>query len=195
MCIRDRPERDYRYFRRLCISTILDTDLQKHFIVTNKFKSLLALGPVSVEDEVNKLLILSIAIKAADIGHGAKDLRLHKVWSRRVVEEFWHQGDVELKRNLPVSPLCDRRNRNVAKSQEGFLKAIVLPLYESFGEFLKSDVINQNCFEQIKTNCNYWTQEAERENDAKGTFLQETEGVLAEIEDCLLYTSPSPRDS
>ena len=36
---------------------------------------------------------------------------------------------------LPVAPMCDR-NLSVTKSQEGFLRAIVLPLFEAFNEYL-----------------------------------------------------------
>ena len=58
-----------------------------------------------VKDE-NKQLLLSIAIKCAgiiiaylilndiikiDIAHGAKELSLHKKWSRRIIEEFYLQ--------------------------------------------------------------------------------------------------------
>ena len=43
------------------------------------------------------MLIMSIAIKCAgisislklDVGHGAKELKLHKLWSRRIIEEFF----------------------------------------------------------------------------------------------------------
>jgi len=39
---------------------------------------------------------------------------LHKKWSRRIIEEFFNQGDLELKHNMPISPLCDRKG-DVAK--------------------------------------------------------------------------------
>lgn len=30
-----------------------------------------------------------------DVGHGAKEIKLHKLWSRRIIEEFFLQGDLE----------------------------------------------------------------------------------------------------
>ena len=96
----------------------------------NKFKNLLALGEFNMDDEPNRQLALSAALKCAgsnfffqtnqigeyfiDIGHGAKGLELHKKWSRRIIEEFFNQGDLELKHNMPISPLCDRKG-DVAK--------------------------------------------------------------------------------
>lgn len=35
---------DYKGFRKYCLNLILDTDLQKHFPLLNKFKNFLALG-------------------------------------------------------------------------------------------------------------------------------------------------------
>eukprot|EP01017_Pseudomicrothorax_dubius_P030876 TRINITY_DN3882_c0_g1_i1.p1 TRINITY_DN3882_c0_g1~~TRINITY_DN3882_c0_g1_i1.p1 ORF type:complete len:191 (+),score=66.80 TRINITY_DN3882_c0_g1_i1:61-573(+) len=151
--------------------------------IRDRFKGLLALGNSVADDEANKLTVLSVALKAADVGHGAKDLNLHKLWSRRVVEEFWSQGDIESRRNLPVSPLCDRKASNVAKSQEGFLKAIVLPLYEAFSEYLKSEAVTKSCVDQVKSNAVYWAEEATRESEGRSTFLEETNSVVSEIEE------------
>jgi 3',5'-cyclic-nucleotide phosphodiesterase/cAMP-specific phosphodiesterase 4 len=69
-----------------------------------------------------------MAIKSADIGHGAKTLKLHKVFSRRIIEEFYNQGNLEKQNGLPVSQLCDK-TKSVAQSQLGFLNHLVMPLY------------------------------------------------------------------
>lgn len=55
----------------------------------SKFKSLASLGDDIMKEEANRTLSLSIAIKCGDIGHGAKSLPLHKMWSRRIIEEFY----------------------------------------------------------------------------------------------------------
>jgi len=44
-----------------------------------------------MNDDENKLLALSIALKCADVGHGAKTSELHKLWSRRILEEFFYR--------------------------------------------------------------------------------------------------------
>ncbi len=48
------------------------------------------------------------------MSHGAKELGLHKKWSRRIIEEFYNQGDQERKLNIPVTPTCDRTG-NISK--------------------------------------------------------------------------------
>lgn len=41
------------------------------------------------------------------------------------------QGDEELARRLPISPLCDReKHGEVAKSQFGFMNFVAIPLFE-----------------------------------------------------------------
>ncbi|CAD8200320.1 unnamed protein product [Paramecium pentaurelia] len=155
---------DYKGFRKYCLNLILDTDLQKHFPLLNKFKNFLALGSDSQSDEQSKLLILSIAIKCADIGHGAKQLNLHKLWSRRIIEEFFLQGDLEAQVGIQVTPMCDR-SQSVTKSQEGFLKAIVWPLFDAFGEFLKNENFKKICLDQISVNIQYWQQQQQEEEE------------------------------
>ena len=59
---------------------------------------------------------MSVVLKCADVGHGAKELNLHKLWSRRIIEEFYNQGDLERKNKIPISPLCDRSTNRISKS-------------------------------------------------------------------------------
>ncbi|CAD8070822.1 unnamed protein product [Paramecium sonneborni] len=178
--IKNLNDVDYKGFRKYCLNLILDTDLQKHFPLLNKFKNFLALGCDSQQDEQNKLLVLSIAIKCADVGHGAKQLNLHKIWSRRIIEEFFLQGDLEQQVGIVVTPMCDR-NQSVTKSQEGFLKAIVWPLFDAFSEYLKNDNFKKTCLDQINLNINYWQQqqqeEEQNEKQEKCSFFIDTNHI------------------
>ena len=132
-------------------------DLTKHFIILSKFKNTTEI--INLAEESDRALTLSVALKAAgmvhhlfhginpplDVSHGAKDLALHKRWSRRVVEEFFYQGDKEIEFNIPVTPLCDRKC-NIAKAQHGFLNFIVLPLFEAIdSRFFKYLIHHKHC--------------------------------------------------
>lgn len=68
--------------------------------------------------------------QTGDIGHGAKGLELHKKWSRRIIEEFFQQGDMEHRSGFPVSPLCDRTG-NISKVRiiGYFLKILIKNLF------------------------------------------------------------------
>ena len=68
---------------------ILETDMAKHFDCIGKFKSRAFLDTFSLDELSDKILILQLIIKCADIGHSSKDWDLHYSWSMRVVEEFF----------------------------------------------------------------------------------------------------------
>ena len=53
---------------------------------------------------------------------------LHR-WSKRVLEEFFQQGDMEKAQGLPLSPLMDRANTALAPSQINFIEFVVAPLF------------------------------------------------------------------
>lgn len=72
----------------------------------------------------------------ADIGHSAKPWETEVKWSDLIFEEFFKQGDIERSMKLPISFLCDRHTTNIAKSQIGFIKNIVLPSFYSVNKIL-----------------------------------------------------------
>ena len=50
--------------------------------------------------------------------------------------EFMEQGDVEKKLGLEVAPFMDRECCSPPQTQQGFIKFIVMPLYEAWTLFL-----------------------------------------------------------
>ena len=67
--------------------------------------------------EKDRHKVFESVLHLADISHPGKPWQLHHEWSLRVCEEFYRQGDEEKDRGIPVSPLCDRGNSNLATSQ------------------------------------------------------------------------------
>jgi len=176
--LQNLDEKDYKYFRKLSIALILDTDLTKHFVILTKFKGI-ADHPNPNEEE-NKFLSMSIALKCADVGHGAKELSLHKKWSRRIIEEFYLQGDKEREHFIPVSPLCDRKGK-VSNSQQGFISFICLPLFEAFDKKFFNAKMRKEVTDQVKENLEYWKEEIPREEKGESQFMEETQKMLEDI--------------
>ena len=108
---------DFRSIRKMIIEMILATDMSKHF---EKFGAFKVRNEVSrdldLDSHPDKMLVYSIILKSADIGHTAKPLELHQVWTYKVVEEFYCQGDLEREHSLPISMYCDRLTTDLAKS-------------------------------------------------------------------------------
>lgn len=61
--------------------------------------------------------LMEIALHSADLSVPCRsDFKLVRKWTYLLFDEFFQQGDQELKLELPVSFLCDRKTTNVAKS-------------------------------------------------------------------------------
>ena len=98
----------------------------------------------------------TLVLKAADLGHLARPLRVHKEWVEVLFEEFWALGDREAAAGLDVNPLHDRLNASgvkLAESQVGFFTKVGLPLFEALVEVLPS----ARCqLDAVRTNLEYW---------------------------------------
>ncbi|CAG9332757.1 unnamed protein product [Blepharisma stoltei] len=148
---------DWVKARKLIIEMILETDMSRHFEILGRFRARAKnLADLALDVHDDKILILSMALKCADIGHSAKISELHEKWTALVCEEFFRQGDLEKQRNQQVSMYCDRDTTEIPKSQAGFIKNICLPLFDVWCEYLNNDAINKYVLEQLKKNLNYW---------------------------------------
>ena len=81
-----------------------------------------------------RLLVLEMCIKLADINGPCKRRDIHVQWTNRIAEEFYEQGDEEQRLGLPISPYMDRKNAQLAKLQESFINHLVAPLCSAYGE-------------------------------------------------------------
>jgi 3'5'-cyclic nucleotide phosphodiesterase len=151
------PAEKWNLARKLIIEMILATDMSKHFELLGQFRGKYK-TPESFEASNGdmKLEIYRLIIKAADIGHAAKTIELHERWCKLVVEEFYTQGDLEKNLGLSVSMYCDRETTDISKSQAGFIRNIVLPLFTAINFVLGSKDIDAECIEQLKTNEEFW---------------------------------------
>jgi hypothetical protein len=76
------------------------------------------------------------------------------MWTECLFEEFYEQGDREREYGLPISPMMDRENPTVEKSQCFFIEFIVSPLFCLFDEHVPE--IAAVCA-QMNSNLQYWT--------------------------------------
>jgi hypothetical protein len=56
-------------------------------------------------------------VHCADLSNPTKPLELYRRWVERIMEEFFQQGDRERDAGLDISPMCDRYNATIEKSQ------------------------------------------------------------------------------
>eukprot|EP00899_Mesostigma_viride_P009377 jgi/Mesvir1/18440/Mv14301-RA.1 len=151
---------DYKYARNVIIELVLGSDLKRHFELVEAFKKRAKdkESPLSKSNEGDRLLLMQVALKVADIGHAAKKLAIHKKWTDAITEEFYLQGDKERAAGFKVSPFMDRENNNLAKSQLGFFSFIALPLFEAWVVTFPS---SKEILEEMLANIKYWEQQGE----------------------------------
>lgn len=122
---------EFKRFRFLVIENILATDLKRHFEILAEFNAKVndddAVG-IDWTSETDRLLMMQMVIKLADINGPAKTHELHVRWTERISEEFYEQGDEEARLGMPISPYMDRRIPQLAKLQETFINHLVAPL-------------------------------------------------------------------
>ncbi|CAL1581485.1 unnamed protein product [Knipowitschia caucasica] len=115
---------DWRELRALVIEMVMSTDMSCHFQQIKTMRN-----SVSQTPSLDKVKVLSLVLHAADISHPARAWPLHYRWTQNLMEEFFRQGDKEVKLGLPFSPLCDRKATMIAQSQIGFIDFIVEPTF------------------------------------------------------------------
>jgi hypothetical protein len=150
-----------KYFRRMVIQLVLQTDLKCHFPLLKSFqdkcsKEVGTEGGWDFSKFDDRLSVCGIAIKCADISHSSKEFDAHVAWSRRVIDEFFGQGEAEAKIGLPISPLCDKKIIDLAKSQMGFINFLCIPLFKVFTQFLGIKKVEDVIMSQLRYNESQW---------------------------------------
>jgi len=137
------PRPQQQRYRRLVINLILATDNAEHERVLR--------GLQSNDDE----RVYEAALHAADLGGTGKTPALAFEWTERVLQEFYHQGDLERNAGMPVIPVNDRFARQPkGVFQEGFISAIVLPLYKALHAVPELDMSTQ--IAALEANLKFW---------------------------------------
>ena len=56
-------------------------------------------------------------VHCSDLSNPTKPLDIYRQWVDRIMEEFFRQGDQEREIGMEISPMCDRFNATIEKSQ------------------------------------------------------------------------------
>merc|ERR1719478_1671596 len=106
------------------VEVVLGTDMAMHFEKLGKLRNRVGTGNDefwSFEAPEDRHLMMAACLHAADISNPAKPLMNCLVWTDRVLQEFFAQGDLEKELGLPVGMLNDRATQNIARGQIGFI--------------------------------------------------------------------------
>ncbi|KAI1727438.1 3'5'-cyclic nucleotide phosphodiesterase domain-containing protein [Ditylenchus destructor] len=157
-------------FRKIVIEMVLATDMSKHMTLLADLKTMVEAKKVSGSsvltlDKYNdRIQVLQSMIHLADLSNPTKPIELYRNWNERILEEYWRQGDKEKELGLEVSPMCDRGNVTIEKSQVGFIDYIVHPLFETWAELVYPDA--QHILDQLEDNREWYLARIDEPDDA-----------------------------
>ncbi|KAK9844616.1 hypothetical protein WJX74_004725 [Apatococcus lobatus] len=129
--VRALPPAQARLFRARIIELVLATDIAHHFAVVQSMRSR-DFADMAAADVP---LLIKAALKTADLGHTFMPWREHCLWSKRLQQELFCEGDLH-RSVLGAEPptIMDRRlcaaGHTFESSQAGFFLYVVLPLLE-----------------------------------------------------------------
>ena len=99
---------EYKRIRKVMITTVLATDMSKHFPDLGLLKSRMSSDEFDPESEKDKEKLHNLMFHLADISNPTKNWGLCRKWTDLLYFEFFAQGDLEKQNNFPVSQFMDR---------------------------------------------------------------------------------------
>eukprot|EP00163_Fabomonas_tropica_P009445 TRINITY_DN1924_c0_g1_i1.p1 TRINITY_DN1924_c0_g1~~TRINITY_DN1924_c0_g1_i1.p1 ORF type:complete len:581 (-),score=148.33 TRINITY_DN1924_c0_g1_i1:365-2065(-) len=167
------PKDQKQLVRQTIIDLVLATDLKKHFGILATFRSRFEDRSYMATDREDRLSLMRLLIKCADVSNLTKKHGTMMEWTNRFFEESYAQGDAERVTGKTISPFCDRENPEEAKCETGFIQFIIRPLFSDFGAVYKrivpsnAKMYDEQVLGNLESNHAYWTKEKEKEDSAK----------------------------
>ncbi|XP_069462849.1 3',5'-cyclic-AMP phosphodiesterase 7B isoform X2 [Ambystoma mexicanum] len=161
-------------------SLILATDINRQNEFLGRLKAHLDNQNLTLEDAGHRHFMLQIALKCADICNPCRIWDLSKLWSERVCEEFYRQGDLEKKFHLEISPLCNKQKDTIPSIQIGFMTYIVEPLFDEWARFTGGTRLSENMLSHLRKNKAIWRdlqhKQRSQSNDHPSPVTENEEG-------------------
>eukprot|EP01103_Thecamoeba_quadrilineata_P019477 TRINITY_DN7906_c0_g1_i1.p1 TRINITY_DN7906_c0_g1~~TRINITY_DN7906_c0_g1_i1.p1 ORF type:complete len:579 (+),score=102.78 TRINITY_DN7906_c0_g1_i1:51-1787(+) len=150
-------KQEWKLFRKIMIHLILQTDMAEHVPFCTRFKQRLDLKEdFKQSDEQDRLLIMTMLLKCADVSNISKPWEYSKKWADRVTQEFFEQGDCEKKLNMPVAPFMDREKAQKSKITANFIDFVAGPIFDLLETFLPE---TSHCTRIVKENRKLWEEQ------------------------------------
>jgi len=172
--------------RKMVIDMVLATDMSKHMSLLADLKTMVETkkvagsGVLLLDNYTDRIQVLQNMVHCADLSNPTKPLEAYKLWVDRIMEEFFQQGDKERAGGLDISPMCDRYNATIEKSQVGFIDYIVHPLWETWADLVQPDA--QDILDALEENRDwYQSQILVSPTNSNHELKEEQENVTDEI--------------
>ena len=146
-------------------------------------------------DKGQRMLVMQLLLKCADLGNVVRPLEIADTWGKRIMEEFYQQGEKELTLGLPLTTFPNRKNFDYifARHQSGFLVNVVRPLFDVFTTLVDFDT-REAVIGSAAENGNAWMRR-ENENRPRKKKNEEGEGDKKTNDESAKSTSDAKRNS
>uniref|UniRef100_T1JI29 Phosphodiesterase n=1 Tax=Strigamia maritima TaxID=126957 RepID=T1JI29_STRMM len=138
---------EFRQARKLIIQLILATDMSKHKEIVTEYNRLA--NNIEWSNEQHRLLLLQMIIKLCDLSNEVRPTESADSWLDTLLQEYFSEGDLNRKEGLAVEPLMDRHTMNKPKAQIGFIRYVLIPLYENLGKLFPQ--INESLLPKLES--------------------------------------------
>eukprot|EP00929_Paragymnodinium_shiwhaense_P096828 TRINITY_DN58552_c0_g1_i1.p1 TRINITY_DN58552_c0_g1~~TRINITY_DN58552_c0_g1_i1.p1 ORF type:complete len:645 (-),score=128.77 TRINITY_DN58552_c0_g1_i1:217-2151(-) len=171
--------------RKMMVSMVLATDTMTSPQLMEKWQGFLSRehlwdragtmiempGLRKPERAADRQLAFDVTLHMSDISNPCKPFKNALLWTKRLMLEFWAQGDEEASLGLPISPLCDRCTGmdTVPDTQIGFITHVVLPAYRGLCKFITETHEAVNTAEE---NVKLWEQKKKQELQFEQLFTE-----------------------
>ncbi|KAL7670752.1 hypothetical protein ACOME3_005676 [Neoechinorhynchus agilis] len=116
---------------------ILSTDLELHSVHFEKLSRIQSENQFDFEDDQHRKLLMSLIMTAADLNVNYKSIDQQRKVLRKMMNEFYLQGDEQKKRGIAVVNMLDRdQQHNLPKLQLGFLSHICVPCFSLLNKLM-----------------------------------------------------------
>ncbi|XP_031574522.1 high affinity cGMP-specific 3',5'-cyclic phosphodiesterase 9A-like [Actinia tenebrosa] len=143
----------FKKMREGMIKCILATDMARHSEILKNFKEMLKSG-FKFDNEGHKLMLMQIMIKVSDVSNEARPMDVAEPWLDCLLQEFFTQSDVEKMEGLPVAPFMDRNKVTKPSAQIGFIKFVLIPLFEALGELFP--ILEEHLISPVRKALSYY---------------------------------------
>ncbi|XP_040564137.1 3',5'-cyclic-AMP phosphodiesterase 4C isoform X7 [Lepeophtheirus salmonis] len=163
--------------RKMVIDMVLATDMSKHMSLLADLKTMVETkkvagsGVLLLDNYTDRIQVLQNMVHCADLSGPTKHIKLYREWCSRIMEEFFQQGDKEKEEGLDISPMCDRHNATIEKSQVGFIDYIVHPLWETWADLVHPDA--QDILDTLEDNRDWYQSQIPASPSSSSNDLKE----------------------
>jgi len=125
---------------------------------------------------------MNILIKTADVSNEVRPFDVSMPWIYCLCNEFANQYDMEKKIGIPNTPFMNMKQISKASSQIGFIKFVLLPLFQAL--MLLFPVVKDNLLQPIHRSLTYWLAvEEEMSSKSKNTdTVTQLTAMIAELQ-------------